>query len=197
MTIPRLTPLSASGFSRAPWKNGGGVSIDITGEHRPGAEPGWLGVIWRLGRTAIVAPGPFSDLAGYERLQLVIGGRGLVLVTPDGEIDLREPLRPVRYDGGTQIVTRLEQGPVEVVNLIADRTLCAIDLVVPAAGQAIRLGQATQILYAPDGAVTGDVAGQAFAIPGGDALQITGDEGCPLVVTSGTAILATIIRRTP
>ena len=44
---------------------------------------------------------------------MLIAGRGLVLDTPDGEIDVRRPFRPVRFAGETRIVSRLEAGPVE------------------------------------------------------------------------------------
>lgn len=196
MSMARLTTLPASGFRRTPWKNGGGVSTDIADCYRPDAAPAaWDGVIWRLGRTQIVTPGPFSDLTGYERLQVVIAGRGLVLVTPDREIDLREPLRPVRYDGGTPIMTRLEHGPVEVVNLIADRALCDITLVVLKPDEPAELPPGLHLLYAPDGTAAGNAEARSFAIEAGDALRIETDEPCRLSITTDVALLATIIRR--
>ncbi len=196
MSAPRLTPLPASGFRRTPWKNGGGVSTDIADCYRPDAAPAdWDGVIWRLGRTQIVTPGPFSDLAGYERLQVVIAGRGLVLVTPGSDIDLRELHQPVRYDGGTPIVTRLEHGPVEVVNLIADRALCEIALVVLRPGDLTDMRPGLHLLYALDGTATGDAGGEAYAIETGDALRIETDEPCRLLLGAGLALCATIIRR--
>jgi environmental stress-induced protein Ves len=199
VSAPRLTALPASGFRRTPWKNGGGVSTDIADCYRPDATPGaWEGVIWRLGRTRIVAPGPFSDLTGYERLQVVIAGRGLVLVTPDAEIDLREPFRPMRYDGATPIVTRLEHGPVEVVNLIAERALCDIALVVLKSGESAELRPGLHLLHAPDGDVGGEAGGQAFEIKAGDALRIETDEPCRLLLArAGLALCATVIRRDP
>lgn len=196
MNAPRLMALPASGFRRTPWKNGGGISTDIADCYRPDAAPAdWDGVIWRLGRTQIVTPGPFSDLTGYERLQVVIAGQGLVLVTPDGDIDLREPFQPVRYDGGRSIVTRLEHGPVEVVNLIADRALCEIALAVLKPGERAELRTGLHLLYAPDGMVTGDAGSQAFAVEVGDALRIESDAPSRLSITDGSALLATIIRR--
>jgi hypothetical protein len=196
VSAPLLTALPASGFRRTPWKNGGGVSTDIADCYRPDIAPGaWDGVIWRLGRTQIVAPGPFSDLTGYERLQVVIAGRGLVLATPDSEIDLREPLRPVRYDGGTPIVTRLEHGPVEVVNLIAERALCDIALDVLRSGEPADMRPALHLVYAPDGDVSGEAGGHAFAIEAGDALRIETAGPCRLLVSAGVALFATIIRR--
>ncbi len=193
MTQPTLTPLSPESFRSKPWKNGGGVTLDIADASRPGADPaGWEGMIWRLGRTAIVQPGPFSDLTGYERLQAVVVGSGLVLDGTDGEIDLRQPFRPVRYDGGIPLVSRLENGPVEVVNLIADRLLCAIDLVVPVPGEGIALSAPTHILYAPGEAVQGRCGEMAFTVEAGHALRIDAQAEAALTVEAGQALMATI-----
>ena len=140
-------------YRRTPWKNGGGVTVDIAEAYRDGATPGtWEGVIWRFGRTAITVPGPFSDLSGYDRVQSVVAGQGLVLETPDGEIDVRMPFGPVRFAGETPIVSRLEAGPVEVVNLIGDRSAVRLDLKVLIAGQQIGLSPGIHFVYCPGGA---------------------------------------------
>lgn len=193
MTQPVLTPLSPETFRSKPWKNGGGVTVDIADACRPGADPsGWEGMIWRLGRTAIVQPGPFSDLTGYERLQAVIVGSGLVLEGASGEIDLRRPFVPVRYDGGLPLVSRLENGPVEVVNLIVDRALCEADMVVPVPGDAVALKPAIHIIYAPGEAVMARCGTQAITVPGGHALRIDAESEITLTVEAGQALLATI-----
>ncbi len=193
MTQPVLTPLSPESFRSKPWKNGGGVTLDIADVCAPGADPAaWEGMIWRLGRTAIVQPGPFSDLTGYERLQAVIVGSGLVLDGADGEIDLRQPFRPVRYDGGIPLVSRLENGPVEVLNLMVDRSLCAADMVVPVAGEGMVLTRGIHILYAPGKAVTGRCGAEAFVVPGGHALRIDAEADVALTVEAGQVLLATI-----
>ena len=113
-----ITLLDPSQYRRTPWKNGGGVTVDIAEQDD----------VWRFGRTPITAPGPFSDYAGFDRLQVLVAGRGLVLDTPDGEIDVRTPFKPVRFNGETRIVSRLESGPVEVVNLIGARAKVRIAL---------------------------------------------------------------------
>ncbi len=193
MMTTRLTPLPPESFRSKPWKNGGGITLDIADATAPGADPsGWEGMVWRLGRTAIVQPGPFSDLTGYERLQAVIVGSGLVLEGPSGEIDLRRPFVPVRYDGGLPLVSRLENGPVEVVNLIVDRALCSADLVVPMPGEAVPLAPAIHILYAPGEAVTARCGGEEIAVPGGHALRIDTEGEIALTVEGGRALLATI-----
>lgn len=193
MMTTRLTPLPPESFRSKPWKNGGGITLDIADATAPGADPsGWEGMVWRLGRTAIVQPGPFSDLTGYERLQAVIVGSGLVLEGPSGAIDLRRPFTPVRYDGGLPLASRLENGPVEVVNLIVDRALCSADLVVPMPGEAVPLAPAIHILYAPGEAVTARCGGEEIAVPGGHALRIDTEGEIALTVEGGRALLATI-----
>lgn len=189
----RLTPLPPESFRSKPWKNGGGVTHDIADASRPGADPaGWEGMVWRLGRTAIVQPGPFSDLTGYERLQAVIVGSGLVLEGASGEINLRRPFTPVRYDGGLPLVSRLENGPVEVVNLIVDRALCRADLAAPEPGETLALAPAIHILYAPGEAVTARCGSEAIALPAGHALRIDAEADGSLTVEAGRALLATI-----
>lgn len=196
MTQANLTPLPPETYRSKPWKNGGGVTLDIADASLPGADPaGWEGMIWRLGRTAIVQPGPFSDLTGYERLQAVIVGSGLVLDGVEGEIDLRQPFRPVRYDGGMPLVSRLENGPVEVLNLMVDRSRCTADLRVPVKGEAVVLGVGIHILYAPDTVVSGRFGKEIFTIPGGHALRIDAEADVALTVEAGQALLASVSSR--
>jgi environmental stress-induced protein Ves len=198
MSDASFTPLPPESFRRTPWKNGGGVTIDIADAYREGAAPGsWEGMIWRFGRTSIVAPGPFSDLTGYERLQLVIARSGLVLETPAGEIDLRRPFEPARYDGGTPIISRLEDGPVEVVNLIADKALCRIELIVATTGETAVLSAGSHVIYAPKSAFTGSCDAKPVRIEPGHALLIKARTAVSLQAAAGLAVVATIAQRSP
>lgn len=186
--------LAPAGFLRVPWKNGGGVSTTIAGETLPGGAAGdWSGVIWQLGRTAIVTPAPFSDLSGFDRVQIVVRGRGLVLETPAGEIDLRVPLRPARYDGGLAIVSRLEDGPVEVVNLIARRDQRTIAMTMLEPGRETALADARHIVYAPFDTVRLRLGDTDIDLPADHAVQVDG--AISLRALSGTAILASIGHR--
>src|ERR1700754_5137081 len=125
----QLTALDPAGYRHMPWKNGGGVTTDIAVSMLPGFAAGsWEGIVWRFSRTAIVTPGAFSDLSGYDRELALVSGAGLVLETADGEIDVRLPFQPVRFAGETKITSRLEAGAVEVVNLIGDRSRVSIEL---------------------------------------------------------------------
>jgi uncharacterized protein len=151
---PRFERLDPANYRRVPWKNGGGVSVDIAGAYHRGAGANeWSEVLWRLARTRIDKPGPFSHLSGYDRILSVIKGRGLVLKPAEAPaIDAREPFRPVRFPGEWRIVSELEAGSVGVLNLITDRLDVTGDVDFLAKGMERKLGADINILYAPTGA---------------------------------------------
>jgi uncharacterized protein len=189
----RITRLDPTAYRRTPWKNRGGVTVDIADAYRAGTTPGdWDGVLWRLGHTEIVAAGPFSDLSGYDRILTVIGGRGLVLDRAGGAaLDVREPFRPVRFRGEDRIISRLDAGPVAVLNLIADRDH-AIDVAILAGGETRPLSAPINIVYAPRAsAVTID--GTAFSLADDEALRVDGSAA--LKVVRGRVALATVNSR--
>jgi uncharacterized protein len=124
----KTTLLKSEDYTRSPWKNGGGIFTDIADAHRADAPvKDWDSLLWRFASTPIVATGPFSHMPGIDRLQMVVGGRGLVLKSPTQEFDEREPFTTVRFTGELEIVTRLEEGPVEVVNLMGRRGAVALN----------------------------------------------------------------------
>lgn len=190
MDITRLDPAA---YRRTPWKNGGGITIDIADAYAPGAAPGsWSGMLWRLGRTRIVEPGPFSDLSGYDRILTAIGGRGLVLEIAGGQaLDVREPFRPVRFAGEDRITSRLEAGPVAVLNLMSDRRH-AIDVVMLSGQDTRALDAAINIVYAiEDSEVV--VGGRAFTLMTDEALR--SDQSGELTMRRGRVALSTISSR--
>jgi environmental stress-induced protein Ves len=194
MKLAGITRLDPKTYRRTPWKNGGGVTVDIADACEAGAQPGnWSGMLWRLGRTQIARPGPFSDLTGYDRILTVIGGRGLVLDIEGGAaLDVREPFRPVRFRGEERIASRLEAGPVDVLNLIADRNR-AIDVAIPGDAAARPLDGAVSIVYAIEGSRVA-ISDEVFALNADEALRIEG-AGLTLSVRSGRAALACISSR--
>jgi len=188
----RLDPQS---YRRTPWKNGGGVTVDIADAYAAGAERGaWSGMLWRFGHTRIVAPGPFSDLTGYDRILTVIGGRGLMLDIAGGAtLDVGAPFRPVRFRGEDRITSRLEAGPVKVLNLLADRTRYAIDVAILSGGDARALNHTTSIAYAlEDSAIT--AGGAALRLEQDEALRVEATDDL-LGIASGRVALAMISSR--
>lgn len=188
--MPLIEPLAPEDHRRLPWKNGRGELVVIDSD----GGDSWpnMGVAWHFGRTAIMEEGPFSDYAGYERLQVVIKGAGLVLMAPDHEIDLRLPMRPRRYDGGTPIRTRLEQGPVEVVNLIANRSRFDIDLRVGKVGTDMACKAGQHVLYAAVGTAHVEIDGRAYIAAENHALRVRNDAATLIIVRDGQVLVGSI-----
>jgi environmental stress-induced protein Ves len=189
----RITHLAPSSYTSSPWKNGGGFTVDMAEERLPGSAPGsWDGLIWRLGRTTISVPAPFSDLAGFDRCQVVIGGAGLVLDTPQGEVDLRQAFAPARYPGEAPISSRLESGPVEVVNLIADRQRATIRLEVLRAGGEVSLSGGVCVLHAPVGPAAVLIDGASHGLQTDHAIRLD-DAGALIGCAIGIVVVASIL----
>jgi uncharacterized protein len=188
--MPTIEPLAPEFYRRMPWKNGRGELVVID---REGAES-WenMGVAWHFGRTAIIENGPFSDYTGYERLQVVIKGTGLVLIAPDREIDLRRPMQPRRYDGGTPIRTALENGSVEVVNLIANRARFDIDLRAGKVGADLLCSPGRHVVYAALGPAQVEIDGRFYIIAVDHALRVRTDAAANVIVRDGDVLVGSI-----
>lgn len=178
----RVHHLKPQDYRRTPWKNGGGVTTDIAHD----------GEVWRFSRTPITTSGPFSDYAGFDRVQMLVAGHGLVLETADGEIDVRAPFKPVRFAGELAIVSRLEAGPVEVLNLLGDRSKVMLDLTVLEAGESRQLGSGRHIAYCPGGAAIVRLGGEARDLAADHALQLEQADGDVLVCSAGRIVLGSV-----
>jgi environmental stress-induced protein Ves len=66
--------LRRAGYRSMPWRNGGGVTLEIARE--PGAGDVFT---WRLSLATVAARGPFSDFTGYQRSVTLIEGDGFKL----------------------------------------------------------------------------------------------------------------------
>ncbi|MBW7971439.1 HutD family protein [Bradyrhizobium sp. BR 10289] len=189
----KTTLLKSEDYTRSPWKNGGGIFTDIAGAYRAGSPTrDWNSLLWRFASTPIVAPGPFSHMPGIDRLQMVVGGRGLVLKSPTQEFDEREPFTTVRFTGEMEIVTALEAGPVEVVNLMARRGAAEIELVALKEPADRSLPAGTHLVYAASGDCGIRLNNEDFAISHECTLKVELTEASKLTLISGLAVLASI-----
>ena len=189
----KTTLLKSEGYTRSPWKNGGGIFTDIAGAHRTDASAkDWDSLLWRFASTPIVAPGPFSFMPGIDRLQMVVSGRGLVLKSPTQEFDEREPFTTVRFTGEMEIVTELEAGPVEVVNLMARRGAAEIELLALREPGERRLSAGTHLVYAAHGDCSIRLNGTDFAISHENTLKVEVTGASTLALVSGLVVLGSI-----
>jgi environmental stress-induced protein Ves len=197
MIWPALIRLDSASYRGVPWKNGGGVTVDIAGAYTLGAAQGdWGGTIWRFGRTRIERPGPFSDLSGFDRLLAVVDGHGLVLHHEEAPtLDVRARFHPVRFPGEWRIESELKGGPVGAVNLMADRRRAAIELCFAIEPGDLTLGPGTLVLHAAAGAAAFEIADRSIELAADDALQVEADTPITLTHCSGVIAAASIQAR--
>ena len=93
-----------------PWVNGGGTTRELL-RAADGA--------WRVSLADVERDGPFSTFAGRRRLLTLVDGPVLTLLV-DGEESLVEPRRPFAFDGDADVLARVPEGPVRVLNVIVD-----------------------------------------------------------------------------
>ncbi|OAF05942.1 HutD/Ves family protein [Bradyrhizobium neotropicale] len=189
----KVTLLKPENYTRSLWKNGGGIFTDIAGAYRADAPAkDWSSLLWRFASTPIMTPGPFSYMPGVDRLQMVVRGRGLVLKAPEREFDERNPFTTVRFTGELEIVTELEAGPVEVVNLMARRNAAEIELVALRESGDRRLSAGTHLVYAACGDCHIRLDGEDFAITDGSTLRVELSEASEVALVSGLVVLGSI-----
>jgi environmental stress-induced protein Ves len=123
---------------------------------------------------------------------MVVGGRGLVLRSPTQEFDEREPFTTVRFTGEMEIVTALEAGPVEVVNLMARRGAAEIELLALREPGDRPLSAGTHLVYAVSGECSIRLNSEDIVIPDGSTLKVELTEASRLGLVSGLAVLGSI-----
>lgn len=121
-----------------------------------------------------------------------MAGSGLVLETPDGEIDVRKPFRPVRFAGETRIVSRLEAGPIEVLNLLGDRSRVRLHLTVMDEGETQRLGPGLHIAYCPAGRAVLRFADEERDLHADGGVRIGDAEGTVTTCVAGRIVMGSV-----
>jgi environmental stress-induced protein Ves len=101
-------------YRSMPWRNGGGVTLEIAREPAAGSE-----FLWRLSLATVAASGPFSMYAGYQRSVTLIGGAGFRLA-----VDTRDPVvldsigASVLFPGDAATDCTLLHGPASDLSLM-------------------------------------------------------------------------------
>lgn len=176
--------LPAAGRIAVPWRNGGGVTREITA--RPeGADMGDF--VWRVSLADVDADGPFSAFAGVDRILTMVEGEGMELTVGGAHRRVDTRFVPQGFPGDLPTDCRLIGGPVVNLNVMWRRgggvapTVTVADsrrpLAVPA-GPAV-------LVVALDGSA--EVAGALLRRY--DAVLLTGEEAV-LHATGHTAVVA-------
>lgn len=119
--VRHLTPAD---YKTTPWRNGNGRTTEIAIAPAGASLDG--GFDWRLSIAEVTADGPFSSFPGYDRSLSLLSGGGILLdAGEDGDIELREAFKPVRFPGEWQVEGRLLGVAVRDLNLMTKRDTAA------------------------------------------------------------------------
>jgi environmental stress-induced protein Ves len=117
--VSRPVLLPAAARVSKPWKNGGGVTMEIA------VSPDGAGLDdfeWRLSAAEVASDGPFSTFPGIDRIIGILAGDGLILTVEGiGTIRLDARSEPFAFPGDTPTVGHLVGGPVTDLNLMVRR----------------------------------------------------------------------------
>ncbi|MEZ5753600.1 MAG: HutD family protein [Paracoccaceae bacterium] len=109
--------LTPADYTRQPWKNGKGSTIELARAEVDGA------LHWRLSMATVAEDGPFSLFPHIERNLTVLTGPGFRLTGPGIALDCR-PLCPVAFPGDTPVsASGTDAGPSEDFNVMTARSL--------------------------------------------------------------------------
>ncbi len=113
------TLLKAAGYTRMPWKNGGGETVEIA--VYPGGSD-LAGFAWRISMATVASDGPFSVFPGIERTLSLLEGNGLTLNVADaGPILLTGESEPLAFSGEAATSATLIDGPITDLNVMTRR----------------------------------------------------------------------------
>jgi environmental stress-induced protein Ves len=120
--------IRAGELTPVPWKNGGGVTREITVEP---AGASFMDFDWRLSIADVAAEGPFSPFEGIDRIIVLTKGESMQL--HDSLADTCHILRqnhPFHFAGDAPIFATLPHGPTQDFNLMWRRDAIGATMVV-------------------------------------------------------------------
>ncbi|MEQ1943105.1 HutD family protein [Mesorhizobium sp. VNQ89] len=111
--------LRAGQYTRMPWKNGGGETVEIA-VHPAGASIEDFG--WRVSMATVASDGPFSLFPGIDRTLSVLEGEGMVLTIGDSApITLTAASAPLSFPADIPTSAQLVGGPITDLNVMTRR----------------------------------------------------------------------------
>ena len=168
----QILPLNA--LIDVPWKNGGGTTRSIAKGMRRDH------VVWTISRADVARDGDFSDFAGLMRILTVVSGGAMVLEHANGRLDA-DLWKPVQFDGGLKIRSRLKDGPLTDLNVMFDPMLCACEVVV-------RQGPLDEVFASPKPGVA--VFHALVGVPSVNAARLSTGDTALITETDATLTLA-------
>lgn len=110
----------ASEYKTMPWKNGGGVTVEIA-IHPPGASVNAFD--WRISMATVAQDGPFSSFPGIDRTLAIIKGNGMALAIAGHEpVPLTTKSTPLPFAADVPVDATLMDGAIVDLNVMTRRS---------------------------------------------------------------------------
>ncbi|MEL4070391.1 HutD family protein [Ochrobactrum sp. GPK 3] len=114
-----VTLLKAENHRRMPWKNGGGVTVEIA-VHPQGASVDDFD--WRISMATVANDGPFSVFPGIDRTLSVLEGDGILLDVDGQQSTLTRDSAPLAFAADSHSAARLIGSAITDLNVMTRRT---------------------------------------------------------------------------
>lgn len=173
-----------------PWKNGVGTTTEIA-VFPPESGLSGAPFQWRVSIADVAANGPFSQFAGYDRMIMLLGGRGMRLEIDEADpLDLL-PFQPVSFSGDWTVRGTLRDGPVRDFNLMVARKFGRGSLVcqVLSAPLSLMSDGTTRIVHP----IEGEVSMGGHVLASGETAILTGMENTVLSPLAADVLFALCI----
>lgn len=103
---------------RMPWKNGGGVTVEIAISPINAPVDNFD---WRISTATVANDGPFSIFPDIDRTLSVLEGNGIVLDVEGAETTLKRETAPFAFAADASSGARLIEGPITDLNVMTRR----------------------------------------------------------------------------
>ncbi|KAB2666866.1 HutD family protein [Brucella tritici] len=187
-----VTLLKAENHRRMPWKNGGGVTVEIA-VHPQGASVDDFD--WRVSMATVASHGPFSIFPGIDRTLSVLEGDG-ILLDVDGQVStLTRESTPLAFAADSRSAARLIGSAITDLNVMTRRGHF-IHMVrrLPVGGTTLTQADGNPVLiFCAEGQVDLTFVGKTAKLEQHDCAVFTNCDALPLELKGkGTAYLIAI-----
>ncbi|WP_188356039.1 HutD family protein [Rhizobium rhizogenes] len=112
--------LRAADYKSMPWKNGGGVTVEIA-VHPPTASMDEFD--WRISMATVAQDGPFSIFSGIDRTLAIIEGNGMALaIAGHDPSPLTTGSAPLPFPADVPVDATLMDGAIVDLNIMTRRS---------------------------------------------------------------------------
>ena len=158
----------------APWKNGGGSTMEIAISPH---DASLAEFDWRISLATITADGPFSSFPGIDRSLMLVEGDSVQLTFDGARKVVLNAAQPMLWFPGEAVVQAQVKGATTDFNVMTRRDRCRHQLEkITAPGRLVRRSAVTLLFVVGQGPVLARGGGQQFALARHDALLLDADD---------------------